>query len=95
MPSKFFSLPISKRLCHASGLKAIAVLTVVENAINQPFLHFPSLYFIKHKMEHTSTWEESLKNALETTKDKFVPDNTASLALWIPVSWARVGGMGG
>ena len=50
MPTNFFSLPISKRLCHASGLKAIAVLTVVENAINQPFLHFPSLYFIKHKM---------------------------------------------
>lgn len=88
MPANFFTLPIMKRFAHREGLKAVAVLTVLENAINQPFLHFPSLYFIKHKMEHfgTSTWSESMENAISTTKEKFIPDNVASLALWVPAT---------
>lgn len=101
VPAGFAAMGLAEKMRHRAGLKSVAALVFVENFINQPFFHFPTLYAIKDGMERQGDFSitKSLSRGVEEAYEKVVPDNVASLALWVPATvvngmfmpvWARV-----
>ena len=52
-PAAFARKTLTEKLRDREGLKVVAGLVAIENLVNQPFLHFPVYYAIKHSVEHT------------------------------------------
>ena len=73
---------------------------ILENLFNQPLLHFPVFYAVKHSVEHAN--DKMPKCAIagaRRAQESFVSDNAASCAVWVPATiinglfmppWARV-----
>jgi hypothetical protein len=100
VPSGFATAGLLAKLRDTAGLRAIAVFVIVENCFNQPLLYFPTLYSIKHQMEHTHhTLSQSIVAGVRKARLLFVEDNIASLRVWVPATlinglfmplWARI-----
>lgn len=104
-PAAFARKTLTEKLRDREGLKVVAGLVAIENLVNQPFLHFPVYYAIKHSVEHThDTLRDCVRAGAQRAADNFVPDNVASCAVWVPATianglfappWARVPLMSG
>jgi hypothetical protein len=99
----FVRKPLVEKLNDPQGLRGVAIYVLVENAFNQPFGHFPVLYTIKHRIEHSCTGVAACVEAgVHRARSSFVEDNLASCGVWIPATivnalftppWARVPAM--
>ena len=68
-------------------MRGVAAYVCVENLLNQPFAFFPTLYSIKHGIEHSgASLVECLKAGVGRSRERFVEDNVASCAVWVPAT---------
>jgi len=96
----FEAAPLAAKLKNAAGVAGVAAFVAVENLLNQPLAHFPTLYAIKYRLEHgDAPWSEVAASAVATTRRNFWEDNFNSLCVWVPATllngflvplWARV-----
>lgn len=97
----FASAPLATKLRDTASLRTVAAFVVLENAVNQPLLYFPTLYSIKHSLEHagSASLAESAVAGARRARELCYEDNAASIKVWGPVTlinglcmplWARV-----
>ena len=90
--ASFVAKPLREKLKDRRGMREMWCQVGVENLVNQPLLHFPVFYSLKHLIETPSASPiECLENGARTAWQNVVPDNKASLAVWVPAQVVNFG----